>query len=478
MIQLRWKTYLFYLLLATSPSAYSSEDINTVTAIVDDAFEGFSEPATMVFTPTGTNPSGSFAYIVNYNDLTVNIVDTATNTVVAIVDDSFSSFDFPNGIAITPDGLTLYVSNDYYDEVCIIDALTYVMYARVNDEAEGLFDYPTAIAITPDGSTLYVLNGSGDCQVVIVDVATNTVTGVVSGTSLTDPVAIAITPDGTTAYVTDSSNNTVSIIDIATNICTGVVDDTLGAFNFPAGLAISPDGTLLYVANYNGGEGSFGTVSIIDITTASVIGLVDDPGSTFLHPYGIVIHPSGSTVYVANEGDGEFLGSVSIIDVATQTVTGVIDDTLYAFNQPVMLGISPAGTPLYVSNQGSNQVSVVSTPEYIAILPPTNLVGRSMQNSFLSQINLINAIGFDAPESGTVPVAYKIYKNSSLSAAACIGIVSVPTVLPLESTFVFLDGHKQYSTTYTYYVTSVDAEGNESEPVSISITTIANPRNL
>jgi YVTN family beta-propeller protein len=73
---------------------------------------------------------------------------------------------------------------------------------------------PDGIAVTPDGETAYV-STVDDSSATPIDVATNTV-----GTPIPvggGPVGIAVTPEGDTAYVTIQSNDSVLPIDLAIN---------------------------------------------------------------------------------------------------------------------------------------------------------------------------------------------------------------------------------------------------------------------
>src|SRR5262249_22670948 len=49
-----------------------------------------------------------FAYVANHDSKNVSVIDTATNKVVATIPVGH----FPNGIAVTPDGKRVYVTND------------------------------------------------------------------------------------------------------------------------------------------------------------------------------------------------------------------------------------------------------------------------------------------------------------------------------------------------------------------------------
>ena len=83
----------------------------------------------------------------------------------------------------------------------------------------GVGGEPFGVAVTPDGSTVYVTNANDD-TVSVIDTATNTVTKTIPGLGV--PIGVAVTPDGSAVYVANSSgSNTVSVIDTATKTVTG-----------------------------------------------------------------------------------------------------------------------------------------------------------------------------------------------------------------------------------------------------------------
>jgi len=126
-----------------------------------------------------------FAYISNYGDNTVSVIDTAIDTVTATIHVGI----WPYGIAITPDGSKVYVSNCYSNTTSVIDTSTNTVTATV---PVGL--YPTGIAVTPDGTKVYV----ADTNISIINTSTNTVTATVPvgslpyalGKFIGDPVTI------------------------------------------------------------------------------------------------------------------------------------------------------------------------------------------------------------------------------------------------------------------------------------------------
>ena len=73
---------------------------------------------------------------------------------------------------------------------------------------------PTGVAVSPDGTKVYVTNLNDD-TVSVINTKTNTVTATVPVGS--NPSTIAGSPDGTKVYVTNSNDNTISVIDTSTN---------------------------------------------------------------------------------------------------------------------------------------------------------------------------------------------------------------------------------------------------------------------
>jgi hypothetical protein len=81
---------------------------------------------------------------------------------------------------------------------------------------------------------------------------------------------------------------------------------------------------------------------------------------------------------------------------------------------------------------------------------------------FLLQTDYINNITWTAPTTGTTPAAYAIYRDATLTQLVSI----VPANGPLQ----YYDHDRNPNVTYTYYIVSVDANGNQSAPVSVTVT--------
>ena len=151
----------------------------TITANV----AGISNITWIAFTP-----DSSQAYI---DDTTaqIKIVNVATGTLVTTLLSPSGEID---QIVFTPSGDAAYVANSSGNRVLRIDT-TLLTTTTVTDLLSSV-TLPLTLAITPDGDTLYVGNFASNAGVAIVDVASNNVTGRVTGASVGQIVALGIKP--------------------------------------------------------------------------------------------------------------------------------------------------------------------------------------------------------------------------------------------------------------------------------------------
>lgn len=240
----------------------------------------------------------------------------------------------------------------------------------------GVGNSPAGIAITPNNRFAYVANNnnagiSGDDTVSVINLETNTVVKTISDASFNEPYTVTINAAGTLAYVTNSNSTTITIINIATNTVSGVI----GGFDGPSGMVISPNGATAYVNNYGGpggvGSGNGTTVRVVNLATNTIVGA---PITVGLAPASLAITPNGEFVYVINYVDGnQGTGTISIIQTTTNTVIG----TITGFSGPFNIVISADGNYAYVTNFGSNNFSPVGTTVSVVNLK-TNTVRKSI----------------------------------------------------------------------------------------------------
>ena len=95
--------------------------------------------------------------------------------------------------------------------------------------------WPYGIAVSPDGTKVYVTN-LGNNKVSVIDTATNTVITNVPVGSI--PIGVAVTPDGSKVYVANQNSNNVSVINTTTNsviqtVNVGISPNAFGQFIVP-----------------------------------------------------------------------------------------------------------------------------------------------------------------------------------------------------------------------------------------------------
>jgi YVTN family beta-propeller protein/autotransporter-associated beta strand protein len=307
----------------TGPFGYIS-DSNGNVSVVDVSTDSVAVGAITAANPRGiaVRGDGSLAYVASYTG-GVSVVDTATNSVIANISTA-SSIGIainstgttvyaatnagvsvintatntvtqtipvgsnPWGIAVSPNGNFVYVSNSNDNTVSVISTASNTVVQTVN-----VGSLPENITLSPDGTRLYVINGSNNVSV--VSTVTNTVTATITIPGAT-PFGMAVSPDGTKLYVTNSSGNTVSVINTSTNTIIGTITTGSGA----SSVFFSPDGTRLYVTNETGN-----TISVIDTATNTVINTVaagNSPGYSGICSNGNALLASGLTFKANSSG--------------------------------------------------------------------------------------------------------------------------------------------------------------------------------
>jgi len=281
--------------------------------------------------PVGSGPFGvaintltEEVYVANWDSNDVSVIDTTTNTVVATIPVGKE----PKGVAVTPDGTKTYVTNTGSNTVSVINTTTKSVVANIS-----VGSYPLGVAVSPNGNKAYVTNYGGR-TVSVIDTATNTVTKNVSVGTI--PAGVIVNSAGTKAYVANHGTNNVSVIDTARD----TVTDTIRVGSGPFGITANLDGSKIYVTN-----SVSNTVSVISAATNTVIATI--PVGNI--PSGIAVYSNKNKVYVANHGSN----TVSAINTITNSITSTISvgPGSTAFGQFIAIPLVPSGANLSISKQ-------------------------------------------------------------------------------------------------------------------------------
>ncbi len=183
------------------------------------------------------DPSGNIAYVPNFNNNNVSVVDISAGTSTTI-----AGFDSPIAAEITPDGSTLFVINDGDNTIAVVDIASGEITSTLTVGSE-----PRGLAVSADGSILVVTN-SADDNISVIDVATGTVTSTIDGVG-DSPVSVVIVageetggPDLQEAIDEVVSNQTITEV-LGLNfggVSTGVIAADGTVFTSVSGVSI-PD---------------------------------------------------------------------------------------------------------------------------------------------------------------------------------------------------------------------------------------------
>ena len=170
---------------------------------------------------------------------------------------AYAAISDPVSSAITA-GKYLYVPNYTSNQVLIYDAsgTSATLKATIN-----LVGTPKGLALSPDGGTLYIAT-TGNADLSAYNATTGAVIGAFSGITLNGPRQVAVSPDGARVYLVDSVANKVLVYNASSRAY--ITSINVGVSNL-YGIAISPDNNMVAVTK----RASSGTVYIYSMTRDS-----------------------------------------------------------------------------------------------------------------------------------------------------------------------------------------------------------------
>ncbi len=168
----------------------------------------------------------------------------------------------PEGILVSPDGKTVFVTSEIANMVHVVDTATASIRANIV-----VGNRPRRFVLTGDGDFLWVTNElSGSVSVVDLGAmqVADTIEFKPKGFRPEDvtPVGIAMTRDGKTAFVALGRANHVAVVDVASRR----VEDYILVGSRAWNAALTRDESLLFVAN-----GLSDDISVIDVPARRVV---------------------------------------------------------------------------------------------------------------------------------------------------------------------------------------------------------------
>jgi YVTN family beta-propeller protein len=323
---------------SAAPFAYMANQGSTSVSVVDAANP--AQPQVVATIPVGVlpadvavNAAGTRAYVVNFIDETVSVIDTATQKVV----DTIPVGPVPNAVAVHPTGTKAYVAHGV-GTISVIDLTGPTPSVSIMSGFGNLM----GIAVNPAGTRLYVTDANsphslGDGSVFSIDLTG--ASGPVRIPVGNGPMGIAVNSSGTRVYAVgnDAVNETGLLWVI--NAETNTLETSVGVGDGPVGVAVNPAGTLVYVTS--AGDHTVSVVYSRLNRVVEVVKLMEDFTPPAHSPHGIAVDSSGAHVFIGN-ATGSFsrpAGQVTVMNSALTTVIGHI-----------AVGTGPASFGAFVTN--------------------------------------------------------------------------------------------------------------------------------
>lgn len=326
---------------ALAPRAFETE-VRTSAPVVTGAAPVGGEPAAVAFSPDSRK-----AYVARRAGGStggVSLVNSATDLVTVATGIATGS---PESIVASPDGKRVYVAVAGNGIVALDAALIQPLFTIPLAFGGGAIDNPRGLALTPDGRRLLVSDNRPGGSVRVVDVASRSVTATLAMGSREIPLGVAVHPDGQRAWVA-VADDTLSGLDkvVAFDPASGApLPGGFAVGRRPIAVAVTPDGAHVFVTNQLDNTVTRYEVASGASNTAPVGGLA---------PTGIAASPDGTSVYVASRDGG---GSVSVMSVASGFESARIP--LDAGSGPIGIAIAPDGRKTYTANATSGTASAI-----------------------------------------------------------------------------------------------------------------------
>ena len=335
---------------------------STSTALVFPVFlPPQAQPSAVI--PVGAGPIAAAIngithtmFVANQGSNDVTAIDTRTNTVLAL---SIPVGKAPSAIAVNTVTDQVYVANRDSASVTVIDGATYSTTSVVAAAVDQLTNPPSllpfhAVALAVNEQTNQVYVGSSDCDLAVIDGATNNVFH--PGNNLCGPVAVAVSPLTQLAYVAESQDDDIEAYQAFT---------LLGNFDFsnfqsaiggsviqPVALAANPPA--IYAAD------SLGKVDVIDETTNTSVAEV----AVAPNAYAIAANPADRKIYVASQSPAAGQpATVTGVDTTNNSVvaTYTVGQSAVPAHIPApnKMAVDSGANLIYVANEASNDVTVI-----------------------------------------------------------------------------------------------------------------------
>jgi YVTN family beta-propeller protein len=342
----------------------------------------------------GVSPNGLYLYVANYGSANVSVIYTSTRELVP---------GWPQGVGFEPLGVAVgsngyaYVTRFGSSGVVVISGIFKLAANTVPALPSGYVETggrPSGVAVSPDGSTVYVANNAGGENSVSV-LSSATLTRIATVTVGSSPFGIAAAATGGLVYVGNSGSTTITVLAPAPGPPTAVaavpgddtasvswtVDDTGGSALTRMNFAIDDtatidDSTTNVVGPHTLTGLANGTSYRVYVQAVNANGA--SPWSLASSPVTPVGPPTAPTTVAAVPGDGSASVSWTVDDTGGSALTrmnfaiddtATIDDSTTNTASPHTLTGLAIGTTYRVYVQAVNAAGAGPWSTYASVTP-------------------------------------------------------------------------------------------------------------
>jgi YVTN family beta-propeller protein len=280
--------------------------------------------------------------VVNQGDKTVSVVDPATNSQVAVIDEHQTTMH-GHEVAVGPDGRIAYVP--IYGNVGVgspgLDGTEMLAIDITTGNIVGHVDFghgvrPHCVVYSAATGMLYVTTEL-DNSITIVDPKTLKIVGAIP-TAHEQSHMLAVTRNGRRGYTANVSPGSVSVLDMVKRKTIAVIPIS----NVTQRIALSTDDKWVFTSDQ-----TMPRLAAIDTKTNKIAKWIDLPGTG----YGASATPDGKWLLLPIPGKA----AVAVIDLKTLTLARIIA----VEKSPQEMLVRPDGKFAYVASSATKRVCVI-----------------------------------------------------------------------------------------------------------------------
>lgn len=214
------------------------------------------------------------------------------------------------------------------------------------------FAYPQGLAVSADGKTLYVADASNNSVIEIALDQPNfpetslPLVAVGGGTyALSSPTGLAVDSTTDTLYIANFQSSTIAQVDLLSGVTTTMSLSLTNPVDNPTDVWLSADGSSLFIASHGNG-------SVVQASTSTGSEVANySPGTSVFSPWAIYLAPSGSTLYVSDN----VRNTIGTLQIGT----GSLSYAPFASGLDEPMGMVRIGAHLYVANYQGRSIAQV-----------------------------------------------------------------------------------------------------------------------